>query len=387
MRHGSIRRREFFWYHEHTFQLFEARKILVQVFDDAFIQGLHLGVRDEFFSRVKVNLVGPRPIFQGREVRRDQHGGKLPPVTEYHGGPNQRVQLQRILNRLRRDELAAGSLDQIFLAIRDGKVSVAVEVPDVARLEPAVHKRVVGFLRTIPIALEYRRPAHQNFAVVGNPHFDVRQRLADRPQFVRGGRVHRDHRRSFGQSVPFVDGNADIGIPLGQFAAQRRASGNELLRLSTHPGAHFGKNEPVRDFHFPGERCRSRSGQSLGAVSAPHRKRPAIDCVLRKARSLEDHLLANLFVHAGHANKNVGLHFRQSLGQLRDVRTIGQHHAAIEQCEIHVPRRHMGKWQKRYAHLFSFVPMPNPSIEDAMFDAMLPWVSMAPFGVPVVPEV
>ncbi len=31
--------------------------------------------------------------------------------------------------------------------------------------------------------------------------------------------------------------------------------------------------------------------------------------------------------------------------------------------------------------------MSNPSIEQLMLDAMLPWVSMAPFEVPVVPEV
>ncbi len=35
----------------------------------------------------------------------------------------------------------------------------------------------------------------------------------------------------------------------------------------------------------------------------------------------------------------------------------------------------------------SFVPKPNASIEHAIFDAMFPWVSMAPLGAPVVPEV
>ncbi len=147
MRHRSIRRRKFFSYYQHTFQFFEARQVLVHFFDDAFVQRLHLGVCDECWSRSKVNLVRPRPIFQNREVRRDQHRGKLPPVTNHHRRPDERVQLQRILDRLRRDELPAGSLDQILLAIRDGKVSLAVELPDVTRLEPAIHKRVARFLR------------------------------------------------------------------------------------------------------------------------------------------------------------------------------------------------------------------------------------------------
>src|ERR1035441_5259015 len=119
VRQRAIFSRKFFCYYQHTFQLFEARHVLVHFFDDAFVQRLHLDVRDECLPRSKVNLVRPRPIFQNREVRRDQHRGKFPPVTNHHGCPDERVQLQRILDRLGRDELPARSLDQILLAIRD----------------------------------------------------------------------------------------------------------------------------------------------------------------------------------------------------------------------------------------------------------------------------
>src|SRR5208337_5320782 len=100
--------------------------------------------------------VGPRPIFQNGEVRGDQYRGKFPAVTEHHGCPNEGVELQRTFDRLRRDEFSAGGLDQILLAIGDRKESIAVEVSDVARLEPAIQKCVARFLGTIPIALEYR---------------------------------------------------------------------------------------------------------------------------------------------------------------------------------------------------------------------------------------
>src|ERR1700735_126858 len=97
------------------------------------------------------------------------------------------------------------------------------------------------------------------------------------------------------------------GAPLRQFAAERRASGNKLLRPTSHPSTHFRKNEPIGD--LPGDRRRTGTRQCLAAVSAPYRECPAIDSALRKAQSLEDHLLANLFVNARHRNKDVGPHF------------------------------------------------------------------------------
>src|SRR5258708_35727103 len=100
------------------------------------------------------------------------------------------------------------------LASRDRNESLAVDAADVSCLEPAVHKRVARSLRMIPITLEYRRPAHQYFAVIGNAHFDVRQRLTDSPQFVSSGSVHRDYRGSLRKSVALVDRNTDIGKPL-----------------------------------------------------------------------------------------------------------------------------------------------------------------------------
>src|ERR1035437_2751422 len=81
MSHGSIRGREFLGHDDHTFQFFEARQVLVEVFDEAFIQRLYLGVRNQGLPGSELNLVRARPLFQKGEVRRDQHGGKLPPVA------------------------------------------------------------------------------------------------------------------------------------------------------------------------------------------------------------------------------------------------------------------------------------------------------------------
>ena len=56
--------------------------------------------------------------------------------------------------------------------------------PDIASLEPAIDKGVAGFIRTIPIALKYRRPAHKKLTILGDPHLNVGERFADGTEFV-----------------------------------------------------------------------------------------------------------------------------------------------------------------------------------------------------------
>ena len=90
---------------------------------------------------------------------------------------------------------------------------------DVSGFEPAVEKSVLSFLRTVPISFEDGRAAHQNFAILGDADFEVRQNLAHRSNAVMDGRVDGDHRGSFGEAVAFVNPNADGGEPFGKFAA------------------------------------------------------------------------------------------------------------------------------------------------------------------------
>ena len=83
-------------------------------------------------GEAEFNLMGARPIFgQGSWARSSTAGNfRRSPITT--AVPDQRIELQRILDRLRRDEFSARCLDQILLAIRDRKESVTVDVPDVA---------------------------------------------------------------------------------------------------------------------------------------------------------------------------------------------------------------------------------------------------------------
>src|ERR1035438_8862733 len=124
--HGSGGGRKFLRNDQYAFQLFEARQVLVRFFNNTFIERLHSGMRNQYFSGGKVNLICARPVFENREVGRDQHGGKFSPVPNHDRRPNQRIELQRIFDRLRSNELSTRSLDQILLAIGNRKISIAV---------------------------------------------------------------------------------------------------------------------------------------------------------------------------------------------------------------------------------------------------------------------
>ena len=71
---------------------------------------------------------------------------------------DENVVLELVLDGLRSDELAAGGLQQFFLAIGDVEEAVLIEVADVAGAEPAVAVETLGIgLRFVPVAGEKPR--------------------------------------------------------------------------------------------------------------------------------------------------------------------------------------------------------------------------------------
>ena len=71
---------------------------------------------------------------------------------------------------------------KFFLAAANREKPVRIELAQVARVEPAVANYFGGRGLVVPVAEHHMRPARQDFAVVGDPHFDVRDRLADAAQ-------------------------------------------------------------------------------------------------------------------------------------------------------------------------------------------------------------
>ena len=121
-----------------------------------------------------------------------------------------------------------------------------IQVANVSSLEPVIFKGCSGFLGHVPVAFEHGRPAHQHFSVRRDSHFEVRQDLSHRANAVLARNVHCDDRRSLGQSVAFVDPNANVGVPGRELASQWRTSGEEEPGAATYAFSDFLKYHSVR---------------------------------------------------------------------------------------------------------------------------------------------
>ena len=90
------------------------------------------------------------------------------------------VRLDRVLDRLRRDVLAARGDDDVLLAIGDADEAV-LDDADVAGLEPALGvDRVARRVGLVVVALHDVRAARQDLAVLRDLHLDAVDRLSDR---------------------------------------------------------------------------------------------------------------------------------------------------------------------------------------------------------------
>src|SRR5215471_12566485 len=89
-------------------------------------------------------VVFKREAFQSRiavqhfHVRMDQSRSELSSVSDDDHLRNESARHQQALDSLRSDVLSAAGLDQIFLTVGNGKISVAVDFPDVPCPEPAI---------------------------------------------------------------------------------------------------------------------------------------------------------------------------------------------------------------------------------------------------------
>src|SRR6266446_8067732 len=84
----------------------------------------------------------------------NEHGDEVrPAVAEYHRLGDFRLERQIAFNVRRRDRLAAGTLDEVALAVGDPDVAVIIEEADIAGLEPAVFEGSRGRFRVVPVAL------------------------------------------------------------------------------------------------------------------------------------------------------------------------------------------------------------------------------------------
>ena len=141
-------------------------------------------------------------------VRDDQHADVRLALADDDRAVDQRVAHQRILDRLRRDVLAARRLEERLLAVGYPEEPVGVDLADVAGVDPAVAHGVGGRLRIVVISQHVARAADEDLAIVGDLQLHAGERLPDAEELVVRKRVARRPGRHLGHPPAVEDRHA-----------------------------------------------------------------------------------------------------------------------------------------------------------------------------------
>jgi hypothetical protein len=106
---------------------------------------------------------------------------------------------------------------------------------------PAVADRVGGGGLILPIAKHDVRASNEDFAVVGNSHFDAREHRADGADSAFAARGYRDYRRSFGHAVAREERQAAFGVPGFNIGRDGRAATEQHFHLWAERGPERGR--------------------------------------------------------------------------------------------------------------------------------------------------
>src|SRR5438477_6846001 len=147
----AVLRRELVGEQDGSFELLEASQIPVNVLNNTVVELFYEGIVNKFGAGRVRDFIVAGPSLKHGEVRGDEHSRKLSLVPDHDSLRDQSVVLKRVFDRLRRNELAAGGFEEVFFAVRDREIAVAVEISDVAGLEPAIGKRFFSFGSLLPI--------------------------------------------------------------------------------------------------------------------------------------------------------------------------------------------------------------------------------------------
>ena len=103
------------------FGLLEVRELAEPAEDLLLHLRLHERIREELAAVGRRDVLVPRPLLELIEVRHHENHRELAPVADHHRLRHVLVRLHLILDRLRRDVLAAGGHDDVLLAIGDAQ--------------------------------------------------------------------------------------------------------------------------------------------------------------------------------------------------------------------------------------------------------------------------
>jgi hypothetical protein len=96
-------------------------------------------------------------------------------------------------------------------------------------VQPPVAQRGSGPFGIAPIAGHHRLAAHENLAVVGDPHLDAREGRADGVELHSARRIYTDDRRGLGLAVALQQAHAEGGEEESDLDVERGAAGDQGL--------------------------------------------------------------------------------------------------------------------------------------------------------------
>src|SRR5437588_4216245 len=131
---------------------------------------------------------------------------------------HKRRHLQPVLDGLGSYEFSATGLDEVFFSVGNAEEAVGVDVADVAGFEPVIFKSLGRLFRIVPVALENRRAAYQQFAVFGDATFEIRQRLAHSSELIRHRIIHCYYWRGLTETITVKNADAHVTVSAPKIA-------------------------------------------------------------------------------------------------------------------------------------------------------------------------
>src|SRR5262245_7196612 len=119
-----------------------------------------------------------RPVPHRAQVDRHHGGHERSVVAEGDGLPDERAELELVLDELRRERCTVGERSHVLRAVDDDEVALRVDEAGVTRVKPPiVIDDLAGRLVVLEIPLEHRAAAHEDLAAaLGNLDLDARHR-------------------------------------------------------------------------------------------------------------------------------------------------------------------------------------------------------------------
>ena len=203
------------------------------------------------------------------------------------------------------------------------------------------------------------------------------------------GVFHGDDRRRLRQTVAFENLDAGADEERRELRRQRRAAGDHELHPAAQPLVDLLEDELVGDLRLDRKTRRHRPvldaiRKTLGA----HAQRP-VEQLLPDRRHRGDVVhdpRAHLLEEPRHRGEDVRLHLGEVVGDFVHVLGVGDRQALVQIEEVGHALEDVRQRQDRHRDLAG-VELDELATSPATLLVMLPCVSIAPLGLPVVPDV